>query len=154
MALQCKINYDQNGQIDYIETDNGQRSKLFDDLVKLFGGDKNLALDYYALTEDKEFQAVYGKDDIRFSIAGERGITNLGISTISSPQKINQELIDRLKQNGLSEDVFLMSTEEIDVKLKELGVSDEVRKQVIAYHGSPHSFDRLLTKGLIQEVEC
>ena len=68
--------------------------------------------------------------------------------------EISQELIDKLKQNGLSEDVFLMSTEEIDAKLKELGVSDDVRKQVIAYHGSPHSFERLLTKGLIQEVEC
>ena len=82
-------------------------------------------------------------NDIRFKIGEEK-----------TAGEIIQELIDRLKQNGLSEYVFLLSTEEIEAKLKELGVSDDVRKQVIAYHGSPHSFDRLLTKGLIQEVEC
>ena len=50
-----------------------------------------------------------------------------------TPVQITQELIDKLKQNGLSEDVFLMSTQEIDAKLKELGVSDDVRKQVADY---------------------
>jgi len=60
--------------------------------------------------------------DIRFKIGEEK-----------TAGEINQELIDRLKQNGLSEDVFLMSTEEIDAKLKELGVSDDVRKQVADY---------------------
>jgi hypothetical protein len=109
MALQCKINYDQNGQIDYIETDNGQRSKLFDDLVKLFGGDKNLALDYYALTEDKEFQAVYGKDEVRFSIAGERGIANLTDKT---------EAERRLKDFADASAVQMMKGE--DVRSKKL----------------------------------
>ena len=75
--------------------------------------------------------------DIRFKIGEEK-----------TAEEINQELIDRLKQNGLSEDVFLMSTEEIDAKLKELGVSDDVRKQVIAYHGSPYSFDRFTTNAM------
>jgi hypothetical protein len=109
MALQCKINYDQNGQIDYIETDNGQRSKLFDDLVKLFGGDKNLALDYYALTEDKEFQAVYGKDEVRFSIAGERGIANLTDKT---------EAERRLKDLSLAVEMDNLGVKPLEIKQK------------------------------------
>jgi hypothetical protein len=109
MALQCKINYDQNGQIDYIETDNGQRSKLFDDLVKLFGGDKNLALDYYALTEDKEFQAVYGKDEVRFSIAGERGIANLTDKT---------EAERRLKDLSLAVEMGNLGVKPLEIKQK------------------------------------
>jgi hypothetical protein len=74
-------------------------------------------------------------NDIRFSVGEEK-----------TAGEINQELIDKLKQNGLSEDVFLMSTQEIDAKLKELGVSDNIRKQVIAYHGSPYSFERFTTE--------
>ena len=78
-------------------------------------------------------------DDINFSL---------------TPQRAEKEVIDRLKQTGLAENVFEMNTQEIDAKLAELGVDAETRKQVIAYHGSPHSFERLFEQGLIQEVEC
>lgn len=53
----------------------------------------------------------------------------------TAPQ-ITQEIIDRLKQNGLSEDVFLLSTEEINKKLEELGVNEDVRKQIIVEKGA------------------
>lgn len=62
--------------------------------------------------------------EVQFSLVSDKGATN--------PIQITQEIIDRLKQTGLSEDVFLLSTEEIDAKLKELGVSEDVRKQVIS----------------------
>ena len=45
--------------------------------------------------------------------------------------EITQEIINKLKQNGLSEEVFLLSTEEINAKLIELGVEADVRKQMI-----------------------
>ena len=72
---------------------------------------------------------------------------NLGISmSLNSPQRAEKEVIDRLKQSGLAENVFEMNTQEIDAKLAELGVDAETRKQVMAYHGSPHSFDRFTTE--------
>lgn len=74
-----------------------------------------------------------------------------------NPHLINtasQPIIEKLKSTGLATKVFQLTSEEIDQKLKELGVSEDVRKQVSAWHGSPHYFDNLLTKGLIQEVEC
>lgn len=65
-----------------------------------------------------------------------------------SPQKIDtiQKVVDRLKQTGLAENVYQLSAEEINAKLKELGVSEDIRKQVVAYHGSPYSFDRFSTE--------
>lgn len=63
----------------------------------------------------------------------------LSKQAVKAPQ-ITQEIIDRLKQNGLSGDVFLLSTEEINAKLIELGVGEDVRKQVIAWHRSNNKF--------------
>jgi hypothetical protein len=144
MALQCKINYDQNGQIDYIETDNGQRSKLFDDLVKLFGGDKNLALDYYALTEDKEFQAVYGKDIIKIEYENkqlspreEQGITKAGRiaeetknaleGSGSTIQKIEgrEEQIDKLRVLAYDKGYYIEDYKKLG-KFQERGMESEV----------------------------
>ena len=72
---------------------------------------------------------------------------NMQSSQRTAPQ-ITQEIIDKLKQNGLSEDVFLLSTEEINAKLIELGVSEDVRRQVEAWHGSPYAFDRFTTNAM------
>jgi hypothetical protein len=63
-------------------------------------------------------------------------------------QLAEKEVIDRLKENGLSNNVFEMTTQEINDKLEELGVDAETRKQVIAYHGSPYSFDRFTTNAM------
>ncbi len=60
---------------------------------------------------------------------------NIQSSQRTAPQ-ITQEIIDRLKQNGLSEDVFLLSTEEINAKLIELGVEADVRRQIIGEIGA------------------
>lgn len=133
MALDCRIIRDDNGNLKKVEAPNGEKSILFDKLKNFFGEKK--ALELYALTETEAFKNLMSYkrgvflnqqkeklNDIRFSVGEEK-----------TAGEINQELIDRLKQNGLSEDVFLMSTEEIDAKLKELGVSDDVRKQVSDY---------------------
>ena len=66
----------------------------------------------------------------------------------------SNDLVNQLKKTGLADNVYELTNQEIEDKLVELGVDANVAKQVVAYHGSPHSFDRLLTKGLIQEVEC
>ena len=56
MALQCRIVLNENNEIDYVETEDGQRSQLFDGLAETLGGDKNSALGFYALTESEDFK--------------------------------------------------------------------------------------------------
>ena len=58
MALQCRVVLNENNEIDYVETEDGQRSQLFDGLVETLGGDKNSALGFYALTESEDFKTI------------------------------------------------------------------------------------------------
>ena len=139
MGINCKIHYNQNNEVDFVEKEDGTRSELFDELRTLFGTEK--ALDLYALSETEDFKYIQDLKNkpIKFSILGEKGAQNQG-------QHAEKEVIDRLKQSGLAENVFEMNTQEIDAKLAELGVDAETRKQIMAYHGSPHSFDRFTTE--------
>jgi hypothetical protein len=79
------------------------------------------------------------------------------ISTINSGQEesssgaaseLMSSVIGRLKETGLANEVFEMSNAEIEEKLIELGVDAETAKQVAAWHGSPHSFDRFTTAAM------
>lgn len=58
MSLKCRIYKDENGNIDFVDAANGSRSKLFDTLVNITGGNKNTALNLYALTETEDFKEV------------------------------------------------------------------------------------------------
>ena len=57
-------------------------------------------------------------------------------------------LVGQLQKTGLASNVHLLSSEEIDDKLKELGVSEDVRKQLTLFHGSNNKFDEFSMKGL------
>ena len=79
------------------------------------------------------------------------------ISTINSGQEesssgaaseLMSSVVGRLKETGLANEVFEMSNAEIEDKLIELGVDAETAKQVAAWHGSPHSFDRFTTAAM------
>lgn len=56
MSLKCRVFRDEKGQIDFVNAANGSRSKLFDKLVDMTGGNKNTALNIYALTEVDELK--------------------------------------------------------------------------------------------------
>ena len=56
MSLNCRVFRDEKGQIDFVNAPNGNRSKLFDTLVNITGGNKNTALNIYALTETEELK--------------------------------------------------------------------------------------------------
>ena len=45
MGITCRIVRDSNGNINYLETNDGQRSNLFDNLRSLKGNEK--ALEYF-----------------------------------------------------------------------------------------------------------
>lgn len=127
MGITCRIVRDSNGNIDYIESNDGQKSILFDSLRSLYGTEK--ALEYYALTESENFKDVQEvkKEDFTFS---------------------GQETLNKLEETGLADNVYQMTSEEIEAKLVELGVEADVAKQVVAYHGSPYSFDRFTTNAM------
>jgi hypothetical protein len=94
MSLNCRIFRDEKGQIDFVNAPNGNRSKLFDNLVSITGGNKNTALNIYALTEVDElkegmntklnalkerFKSIVkvAPADVSFSILGIKGAQNL-----------------------------------------------------------------------------
>lgn len=58
MSLKCRIYKDENGNIDFVDAANGNRSKLFDTLVNITGGNKNTALNLYAITEVEDFKDI------------------------------------------------------------------------------------------------
>lgn len=107
MSLNCRVFRDEKGQIDFVNAPNGNRSKLFDRLVDITGGNKNTALNIYALTETEELKdAVKAKinsfknrftnvvkvapSDVKFSIIGLKGAQNL--DTISGDTVIVDNL--------------------------------------------------------------
>ena len=94
MSLKCRIFRDEKGQIDFVNASNGNRSKLFDNLVDITGGNKNTALNIYALTEVEELKEAMDTKlnalkerfkkivkvapaDVSFSIVGLKGAQNL-----------------------------------------------------------------------------
>lgn len=77
MGVTCRIVRDSNGNINYLETNDGQRSNLFDNLRSLYGTEK--ALDYFALTESENFKDVQEvkRESEKFQIIGETGALSL-----------------------------------------------------------------------------
>ena len=287
MALQCRIVLNENNEIDYVETEDGQRSQLFDGLAETLGGDKNSALGFYALTESEDFKTAqkakktespaysiakvykdrltkekqnnpsqywsvdipsdeviedaarngrivdvnggmgivtedgnmigmfkYDKNAINTAQAVQEARIQKGgvkldnydgyltklyqkngfrvaarlpfnkefapedwseevngtpdvVFMVYDPQnklKIEEKIFEDydeasnyrdsfisttlsiLEETGLADNVFQLSTQEIENKLIELGVEASVAKQVVAYHGSPHFFDRFTTE--------
>ena len=109
MGITCRIVRDSNGNIDYIESNDGQKSNLFDNLRSLYGTEK--ALEYYALTESENFKDVQEvkKEDFTFS---------------------GQETLSKLEETGLADNIYQMTSEGLENKLVELGVEADVAKQV------------------------
>lgn len=58
MAIQCNIIYNEDNTVNYVQTENGERSLLFDNLVQTVGN-KEKALELYALTESEDFKTIY-----------------------------------------------------------------------------------------------
>ena len=136
--MSCKVKKASNGKINKVLDFSGNESTLFKEILNIPIFSMGEALEVY--------KGIYGeklRDKIKFQKTYENSAKNK-----KAASKITQELIDRLKLNGLASNVTQLTTQEIDTKLKELGISDDVRKQVIAYHGSPYFFDRFTTNAM------
>jgi hypothetical protein len=135
--MNCRIIYKDN-KIDHVQAENGERSILFDSLKDIFGAEK--ALELYALTEEDGY-----KQKIQEKVRSFVGVTEKQIDKLSEVIDA-QETLNKLVETGLADNVYQMTSEELEAKLVELGVEADVAKQVVAYHGSPHNFDRFTTE--------
>lgn len=55
-------------------------------------------------------------------------------------------LLEQLSKTGLADNIYRLPQKELEDKLNELGINPTIAKQVVAFHGSPHSFDRFTTE--------
>ena len=117
--MSCKLELNKQGKITGVLDQNGNKSTLFQRIFNTPTLTLNEAINAY--------KSIYSD-----KLKGKVKFQQVFPTQKPAPQ-ITQELIDRLKQSGLSQDVFLLSTEEINNKLKELGVSEDIRKQVNEY---------------------
>ena len=119
--MNCRIIYKDN-KIDHVQAENGERSILFDSLKDIFGAEK--ALELYALTEEDGY-----KQKIQEKVRSFVGVTEKQIDKLSEAIDA-QETLNKLVETGLAENVYQMTSEEIEAKLVELGVESDVAKQV------------------------
>lgn len=68
-------------------------------------------------------------------------------TAITQPQ-ILEAVLSKLSESGLANNVYQMTSAELESKLLELGVEADVARQVSAWHGSPHSFARFTTAAM------
>lgn len=84
----------------------------------------------------------------------ERNLTDLEYPNfqkkLNKPIKksLIQKVIDQLKKNTLANNVFVYSNAQIEQKLREIGFDSAAAKQVVAWHGSPYSFDKFTTNAM------
>ena len=87
------------------------------------------------------------KDFKTWAILDENQVLNA-----KSPEYINNEtillnnVVKVLSNKGLTSDVYLMTNDEIVEKLKQLGISENIARELVLKHGSPHKFDRFSTE--------
>ena len=78
-------------------------------------------------------------------VKGEKGDMKLNISAQKSSKETVEEVINKLKQTGLSSEVFQLNTTQLLEKLKEFGVSDEIAMQITeiinVFHGTSKDKD-------------
>lgn len=58
MSISCRVFRDEQGNIDFVNTEKGSRSTLFDSLTKVAGGNKEVALTLYSLTDTALFKEI------------------------------------------------------------------------------------------------
>lgn len=134
--MSCNIVKNSEGEVVEVRANDGSISLLYKELENQFGQEQ--ALDMFLASHSDAFETIYPQPDI---------ISN---------ETITQEIIDRLKQTGLAEDVFLMSTQEIENKLAEIGEknvkSTTAGFVVKEYPSNSKILDILISKNIIEKV--
>lgn len=152
MAINCRVVKDKDGFVDYIVTEKGTRSTLFDDLVKI--SDKNTALNIYSLTETDKFKSLYPNKTAEPSVQQAVSFATYKDSRLTPQQKIDVaqtimgagltsygELLNTLKKiyirNGISvfdkvsmEKSGFYTKYEIDSILSDISLQNKIRETI------------------------
>ena len=104
--MKCRI--DKGGK--QVFTPNNERSKLFDKLYNIMGKDFQKALDVYSITETPEFKDY---QDVLSKV-----VPNARVE--STDPIVFQSVLERLQQNGLSDNIFQLNTKDMLNKVKGL----------------------------------
>lgn len=67
---------------------------------------------------------------------------------INTPVEIIEKVVDKLMDKNLVSKSYILSNDAIINKLKELGISDKIAREIQVWHGSPHSFDKFSTSAM------
>lgn len=60
-----------------------------------------------------------------------------------------KQIIQKLKESGLSNNTYILTPQQLQDKLQEIGITDpNIQRQIIAWHGSPHSFEKFTTEAM------
>lgn len=123
MALQCRIVRASNGSIDYIKTEEGTRSALFDSLVAI--GNKDTAYDLYAIIDSDDFKEVYPRGEpsveqlLKFVnnndvILKPEEITDIKNSTVSLGMSSTGQLFNKLKSTFVSKGLTVFDRKKME----------------------------------------
>lgn len=149
MGINCKIHYNQDSTIAFVEDKKGNRSDLFDSLNSLFGEDK--ALNLYALTESEQFknqEQISVKDLVTYSMSTEDALNVKQIieakdALISFDVNTSQELKAKMQQAFLdSNGVFTLDKN----KMIQAGYNEYEATNILATPKLANSIENLLPK--------
>lgn len=88
-----------------------------------------------------------------FQVRNNQDNLNLRPQTKPSPKIITDAVLTKLQETGLANKVFAMTSEEINAKLEEIGLTEEVRKQIIAWHGTQNPAKNLKKKDFKNQIK-
>jgi LysM repeat protein len=115
----CRVERNENGQPSKVLDQQGNESTLFKQIASVpHLKSTETALEVYRQTLADKFQKA------------------------KAPKSL-LEVMDQLKRTGLAKNVSLISSTAIISKLKEIGISSELAKQIIAYHGNSRGIKKL-----------
>jgi len=70
-----------------------------------------------------------------------------------TPKALTDAVLSKLEETGLANNVYSMTSEEIDAKLEEIGLTEEVRKQIVAWHGTQNPAKNLKKKDFKNQIK-
>ena len=151
MGINCKIRYNKNKEVDYVEDKQGNRSELFDELRTLFGVEK--ALDLYALTESENEDLKTIKDIVEYTQrTTEQLSTENKIEALDSGFSNQDEMFFTLKKAFINDNGLVVFDR---TKMKKAGYNEyeiisvltrpelqnSIRENIFKVQNTPFSLD-------------
>lgn len=130
MSINCRVFRDEKGSISFVNAPNGKKSILFEKLVDMLGGNKNTALNVYALTETEDFK------DIVDSKKSEYRAKVLAATTTKISEDVSTEQISETKE-GLQFSNFIPNKVISGINQELINISNKYKSEMGLQTESP-----------------